>query len=370
MDNFPIVFEAPQDGQTRKKRARLVTSCDHCRLKKIKCVQSRNSSKCEACANARIACRYNDRAQYFAERGRIMSSNNSSSTRHRASKRGGSESHISVTILDPFEDRLSTSPPSSVSSGPSSPDICESPLHSSSHSWSPPRNEDHCAGLSASPEQSWHTASYHASAAQLPSKGSYQSNIGLHGTFSDMPSIDQHALILPLFDPQWPDRPHPTLMMQFIQTYFDHYGPSFPCLAYDETIRQFLEQSLSPVIATGIAALAAWYSDLPEVVRRGAADVSAAYCGHAKALVSRDNEHPPSIETIHGLVLVAWAEYKRARMPDFCAHVRKAKFFAEQLGLTDGSLIALATNDYDRHILQSTWGVLRQLVTTVETWSG
>lgn len=29
MDDFHIVFEAPQEGQAKKKRARLVTSCDH-----------------------------------------------------------------------------------------------------------------------------------------------------------------------------------------------------------------------------------------------------------------------------------------------------------------------------------------------------
>lgn len=69
---------------------------------------------------------------------------------------------------------------------------------------------------------------------------------------------NQQSPLLPLFDPQQPDRPNPALMMHFIQTYFDHYGSSFPCLAYDETIRQFLDHSLSPLIATGMAALAAW----------------------------------------------------------------------------------------------------------------
>ena len=79
----------------------------------------------------------------------------------------------------------------------------------------------------------------------------------LYGSSSDVQST-QHSYILPLFDPQYPDRPNATLMMHFIQSYFDHYGSSFPCMAYDETVKQFLEQTLSPLIASGIAALAAW----------------------------------------------------------------------------------------------------------------
>lgn len=176
-----------------------------------------------------------------------------------------------------------------------------------------------------------------------------------YGATSERHTTTQSS-ILPLLDPQWPDRPNPTLMMHFIQTYFDRYGASFPCLAYDETIRQFLDQSLSPLIGASIAALAVWsvtfrisafpgvhtpdrYSDLPEVLTRGAAEVSAVYCSLAEVslayltgvivtesggwqrLVARGPQ-AYSVEAVHGLILLAWAEYKRAHMPDFCSHVK------------------------------------------------
>ncbi|KZT08444.1 uncharacterized protein LAESUDRAFT_697386 [Laetiporus sulphureus 93-53] len=368
MEEFHIVFEAPQDGQTRKKRARLVTSCDHCRLKKIKCVQSRNSSKCAACAAARVACKYHDREQYFAERGRIMSRNSPPSCRQKISM-CGNDPQISITVMDTYHDPQSSS--SSDASSPSSSVTDCSPSPTSAYSSLEPfiHTEPFEDSITLSPPPLWQSPCDIPSPIYSPNKTPFNVGTCSYGIIPEpLPSIQQSSYLLPLFDPQWPDRPHQTLMMHFIQTYFDHYGQSFPCLAYDETVRLFLEQTLSPLIATGIAALAAWYSDVPEVVRRGAADVCAAYCSHAKALVSR-MEHLHSVETVHGLILVAWAEYKRARMSEFCAHVKQAKRISEEIGLANGTLIQLASSDYEESILRNTWGVLRQLVTTVDTWT-
>jgi len=72
MDDFQFVFESPQAAQNHKKRPRLVTSCDNCRLKKIKCLQASPDSKCEACSQAKVSCRFNDRERYFVERSRVM----------------------------------------------------------------------------------------------------------------------------------------------------------------------------------------------------------------------------------------------------------------------------------------------------------
>ena len=148
MDEFHIVFEAPQEGQAKKKRARLVTSCDHwcawhplsyphrthtplpfltSRLKKIKCVQSRNSSKCEACSAARVACRFHDREQYFAERGRIMSRNSPPRGGRRASQ-------MSVSIMDPMREHSSS--PHSGGSSASSSDTHGSSRYMSSYGYS------------------------------------------------------------------------------------------------------------------------------------------------------------------------------------------------------------------------------------------
>ena len=73
----------------------------------------------------------------------------------------------------------------------------------------------------------------------------------------------------PLFDPQNASRPHSQIMMQFIQAFFDHLNVEYPFLAYDETIRQFFTQSLTPLLANCIAAHAVRFVDIPEVTKRG-----------------------------------------------------------------------------------------------------
>lgn len=71
--NFRFILEephggAPQKGQQRK-RARLVTACDACRIKKIKCIRTPKIQQCEACRVSNGACLYGDRDRYQAERG-------------------------------------------------------------------------------------------------------------------------------------------------------------------------------------------------------------------------------------------------------------------------------------------------------------
>ncbi|CAE6418786.1 unnamed protein product [Rhizoctonia solani] len=71
--NFRFILEephggAPQKGQQRK-RARLVTACDACRIKKIKCIRTPKIQQCEACRVSNGTCLYGDRDRYQAERG-------------------------------------------------------------------------------------------------------------------------------------------------------------------------------------------------------------------------------------------------------------------------------------------------------------
>ncbi|EUC67392.1 C6 transcription factor [Rhizoctonia solani AG-3 Rhs1AP] len=71
--NFRFILEephggAPQKGQQRK-RARLVTACDACRIKKIKCIRTPKVQQCEACRVSNGNCLYGDRDRYQAERG-------------------------------------------------------------------------------------------------------------------------------------------------------------------------------------------------------------------------------------------------------------------------------------------------------------
>ncbi|KAK7438096.1 hypothetical protein VKT23_018262 [Stygiomarasmius scandens] len=71
-DSFRFIIEFPQHTQEHKKRPHLVTSCDNCRLKKIKCLQPSPETKRKACKTAKIPCRFRDRERYFAKRNRAI----------------------------------------------------------------------------------------------------------------------------------------------------------------------------------------------------------------------------------------------------------------------------------------------------------
>lgn len=86
----------------------------------------------------------------------------------------------------------------------------------------------------------------------------------------------------PLFDSKQPNRPRSTLMMTFIQVFFDNLNIYFPFLAYDETIRRFFDQELTALQANCIAALAVRYTDAPEITERGAMFVTDQFCDIAK----------------------------------------------------------------------------------------
>ncbi|EJT96846.1 hypothetical protein DACRYDRAFT_112461 [Dacryopinax primogenitus] len=67
---FRFVMEEPSEsgkGQ-QKKRARLVTACDNCRNKKIKCLRSPASVVCESCKQSSLECTFADRDKYQAEK--------------------------------------------------------------------------------------------------------------------------------------------------------------------------------------------------------------------------------------------------------------------------------------------------------------
>ena len=107
----------------------------------------------------------------------------------------------------------------------------------------------------------------------------------------------------PLFDPRCPDQPHANLMTYFIQAFFDNLSSYFPFMSYEATVSQFLNQTMSPVLSSCIAALAARlvgsfviriltpyltesnissYVDCPEVTSLGVTNLQAAYCSNAE----------------------------------------------------------------------------------------
>jgi hypothetical protein len=116
-----------------------------------------------------------------------------------------------------------------------------------------------------------------------------------------------------LFDPDHPQRPHPTLMPHFIQLFFEQLGAEFPFISYEEILGQFCEQSLAPLLSNCIASLAVRFSSLPELAVRGLHTVSDTYGDNAKTILSSVS-HQPAFETLHGLMLLSWSEYKNNRI--------------------------------------------------------
>jgi len=76
----------------------------------------------------------------------------------------------------------------------------------------------------------------------------------IHNTYPPQPPM--HSRYIQLFDSDYPERPHPGLMMHLFQGFFNHYASQFTFLTYGETITNFLERRLCPALSNCIAALA------------------------------------------------------------------------------------------------------------------
>ncbi|KII91982.1 hypothetical protein PLICRDRAFT_695468 [Plicaturopsis crispa FD-325 SS-3] len=390
MDDFQFIIESPQHNEGHKKRPRLVTSCDNCRLKKIKCLQSGPSSsssplnKCEACKVAKISCRFRDRERYFAERSRAIAgssatSNSKESSRERSpgersSSRGSrtndppsrpeSRTHESASMpalsRNPSYSVRTASRPASHSpresasgvvgidmGGPSSryssyspelPHTSNSSMYSSSYSsdyvFAPPRLE--------SPPYSSHS--------NRPSYYTRRNDSSL--------SIDNPPLS-PLFDPTNLRRPHPRFMPHYIQVFFHEFAEQCPFMTLEDTLAQFLEGTLSSLIASCIAALAVRYSNIPELTVRGVQSVAETYSNNAKNILSSSNAQ--SVEALHALMLIAWSEYKGNRVSDFRTYIQMSMRMALDLGLSDDAVISMNPSEHERHTLRVTWTSIVQL---------
>ncbi|KAF7795508.1 hypothetical protein EIP86_006670 [Pleurotus ostreatoroseus] len=305
MEDIRFVLEAPQINRPQKKRPRLVTSCDNCRLKKIKCIQTAPDLLCEACSTAHIPCRFRDRERYFAERSRAVT--------------GGALSHSDAKKRSP----------SNVASQ------AQAPATGSMH-----------GGVIRS--QGSRAQAYHP---YLPNKDTSPTPSSESG--SDSSSVAP-AILIPLFDPMEPDLPNVNLMLTYIQVFCDNLNVYFPFIAYDETLKQFFGKTLTPLMANCIAALAVKFVELPDVLTRGVMYVTDQYIDKAKALLVTVVQ-VPTVDTLHSLILLAWAEYKRNRFTHFCSYGQLAVQMALELRLNDERVIQLLETEYERNNLRHTW---------------
>ncbi|KAI0041750.1 hypothetical protein FA95DRAFT_1640103 [Auriscalpium vulgare] len=376
MDNLRFVLEAPQLNQTHKKRPRLVTSCDNCRLKKIKCVQVKAQDRCEACEAANTACQFRDRERYFAERSRIVtgsssaSSSRSAANSRRSSPHGGGRADAALLMPSiPARDD-SADPRAWYATGlPSPPSDQSQPSRYSSGSPSSYGNASpqSSADLWLSPEPDARPASSYG-ATQLPSLMPSQSGRGAmsishpidaSSTFYRDRSLSmaQRDLQLSnLFDPRQPNRPHSSIMAHLVQVFFEHFGRLFPFLSYDDVSKRIYENTLSPLLANSMAGVACRYSQMPEIVGRGVTVVANAYCDMAKHLLG-DSPHVPYIEILHAVIILAWTEYKNGRASGFSQYSEMATKMAVNMGLNDST----GANAGERTLYRSTWTSVVQL---------
>ncbi|TFK89480.1 hypothetical protein K466DRAFT_486792 [Polyporus arcularius HHB13444] len=364
MADIEFVIEAPQVSRTHKKRPRLVTSCDHCRVKKIKCVQHPATGTCEACLAANLPCLYRDREQYFAERTRMLSG--AGPALRDASTDAQSRAHLSaINASTPTPSRGSSPPQSSHSSGSSS-DRSNSPSYFSfmgvgslESTPLPVFN----SGLSApTAHPTWdgpiETLSW------TPRRPIIDAHIDMDFSVSDTPR--DFAPLLGLFDAHDSSQPHPNLMMSFLHVFFDKLGSTYPFLLSEIVCERFLHRQLPPLLANAIAASAARFSTLPEIVHIGPANACDVYCQIAKGLVPPDNT-PATIDTLHAVMLLAWAEFKRGRQVMFNVYARIVPRLAAELGISDDTLPQLMqlTDAQGMRLLHTTWEGIQLLERTL-----
>ncbi|KAF7315257.1 Zn(2)-C6 fungal-type domain-containing protein [Mycena indigotica] len=307
-DGFQFIIESPQHSQGHKKRPRLVTSCDNCRLKKIKCLQPAPETKCEACKAAKVACRFKDRERYFAERSRAIAG---------PSPYGDDASARSTT----------TSPK------PSGVVVPEGDIHSR-------RSLDTRRG---------------------PSTSALQPQPPRNDSIGHPPS----QRTVHLFDPERPQFPHPTYMSHFIQLFFEQLASEFPFITYDELSRDFWDSLMSPLMANCIASMATRYSTLTDLTVRGLHNVAETYAENAKAILS-SIVHIPSLDTLHGVMLLSWSEYKNNRISGLRSYCQMAMRMAIDIGLSDQSLLA-SLSENERNRRRSTWASVLQLHLTASS---
>jgi len=130
--------------------------------------------------------------------------------------------------------------------------------------------------------------------------------------------------------------PNPSLMPQFLHTFFEQFGGEFTFLVYEDIMQDYWDRVLPPMLQNCIAAMASRYSTLPDLTVRGLLDVAETYSNTAKRLLSA-NGHPPTLETLNAIMLLAWSEYKNHRYPAFRTYYQMAMRMAMDLGLEQNS---------------------------------
>jgi len=280
-----------------------------------------------------VKCHFGDRDRYHAERG-LAGSSEGSSTKGSGSRRG------SLTTSRPNSPRGVTRGLGSSSS----PTTVESWLghgRNRSHSTPEPSSIE-------SPRISYSDASTDPSPRPSPAVP---------------PRSLSSATQASLFDPQRPDLPRSDLLEHLLEVFFDRLGCQLPFLQKEVVVGRMRSFSLPEHVANAIAAMAARFSDKSELVTGNTNGskwmAGEAFLHKAKLLVVHQISWP-TLDALHTLILIAWAEYGSARDSGLFNFARMASSMLVDLGLSSHSSLERVQDPQERELLKLTWsGVIR-----------
>ncbi|KIM53644.1 hypothetical protein SCLCIDRAFT_1222613 [Scleroderma citrinum Foug A] len=328
MDPLQIIIESPNAAQSQKKRPRLVTSCDNCRLKKIKCQQPSPETQCDACTLAKIPCRFRDRERYFAERSRSIAGPSATTSFARPTNRPVAQDHFAAGDGSPIE--YPSSQHAQVPYGHPQPHS-----HSQRSSHSPPGTYD-------TPRPQPYVSPEHAKSSgtqrysPTDEHAHHRSSSSTSQPYERAPSQPSHYRLPQLFEPTQPQFPQRNWMPQFIQLFITHMGGQCPFLTYEDLCDRLRRQTMTSLMANCIAALGARASDIPEVVARGPQLVAEIYYENAKELLA-GSLNQPTLDTLHCVMLLAWSEYKGGHIHGFRQYSDVCNFLTWFADSSDGS---------------------------------
>ncbi|KAH9012908.1 hypothetical protein EDB85DRAFT_2221934, partial [Lactarius pseudohatsudake] len=292
MDGLRFVLEAPQLSQTHKKRPRLVTSCDNCRLKKIKCVQVKSQPRCEACeaGNTPFTGASAGPSPAHSRRSSTQSIEPSAASPTRGDSVDASGWYSGAqasSIMDIHHAMHRVRPRTASRRHHNQIQINGSHLRS----WDPRDLITRGGFVFATPFDPTHLTLMRAAGnthTLLPYLSSETAILAvitlltLSRTHRAHKEIAWSTKLLPLFDSRQVNMPHPTILVHLVQVFFECFARNFPFLQYDDVSRRVFNGTLSPLLANSIASLAARYSQSSDVLTRGATAVSTAYADTAK----------------------------------------------------------------------------------------
>ncbi|WYZ37099.1 hypothetical protein EsH8_II_000605 [Colletotrichum jinshuiense] len=147
--------------------------------------------------------------------------------------------------------------------------------------------------------------------ATSPSSGSsVVQSMGL--AMSGMPQHDEEVAAeegLPVYDPNDPAPVHP-LILHLVKTFFFHLGCNYPFLKEDRFMRMVKDKQVEPILVDAVCALAARFSDSPQLAHNKDDEASHAeqgqhYAQRAKA-ATVDTFPCPTVGAVQALLMMAY----------------------------------------------------------------